>query len=669
MQNNNENQEFLDDIKVKDIKPKKAKKPKEKKSLIGGQALLEGVMMRSGSSMAMAVRDDDGTILIDSKRLKSGKRWYKKVPVIRGIVSFFASLVQSVGTLSKSAEVLLKEDEKQQMQNKKAKKQKVQKLDKNGNPKKSAGMSILMGLSMILGLLIGVGLFFAIPFVAAYFLEAPLEGALGSGGRLILVTALIEGGIRIAIFVGYMALMSVMRDIRRMFAYHGAEHRTISCFEKGMPLTVENVQKCSTRHNRCGTTFMFFVMIIAILVFSLVRWATYALGLRQDDFSGVVWFMIRFGINMAFLPLVAGLSFELLRLLAILPQNWTTWIFRAPGLALQRLSTFVPDDEMAEVALAAFVEVQEMDENIEMSNITFGQFRYKKLREMVDEKLAEVNAEPCETDWIFVEVAGYKRNELDKLNILTHVQYKRIAEIVFKRTGKPFTNKRQQLHFVGPQVEFSPKPLSQAMGYTEFYGEKVLVNSNVLTPRQDTEILVQQAIGAIERKMEKSKTGEVSVLDLCTGSGCIALALSKNTNANIVASDICDKALAVAKKNLENRKLVEVIKSDLLAGLDGRKFDVIVSNPPYIPANDINDLDHEVKNCEPLKALDGGIDGLDFYRRIATDIKNYLNLNGVVLLEVGINQATNVKRLFEKDYKNISIIKDLNGIDRVVVIK
>ena len=644
-------------------------KCKTKRTLIGGQALMEGVMMRSSKNMALAVRDPNGNILIDAKKVKGGNRWYKKVPILRGMAAFVGSLIMSVSTLLKSAEVMMSEDDGKE--------------SATDAKKSSKGMGVLMAFSMILGLALGIGLFFAVPFLISNVIEnhAPHMNEIWR--------QLIEGGIRIVIFVAYLALVAALRDIRRMFGYHGAEHRVISCFEKDLPLTTKNIQSCSTRHNRCGTSFLFFVMVIAIFVFSLVTWGTNAIITNQVGYTwstdlyayrsttlndiienNVLAFLARFGIRMALLPIVAGLSFELLRFLAWLPDNKVTavltWPLRAPGLALQRLTTYIPDDDMVEVARAAFLEVQAMDDNPNLKGLEFGQFRYLSLREYVDEKLAVVNAEICETDWIFVEVTGYKRNELSKLKIITFEQYKRIASIVKERTGKDFVTKPVLKNFCGPMPKFDPKPLWQVIGHTDFYGERVVVTKAVLTPRLDTEILAHEAIKAAEQKMEQSRTGEVSVLDLCAGSGCIALAISKNTNATVTASDICNKALEVARQNLENRDNVEVLQSDLFNNLQGKKFDIIVSNPPYIKSADIDTLAPEVKNSEPHLALDGGNDGLDFYRRIIDDVKNHLNPGGILLLEIGINQAQDVVAVSTKIFKQVDTIKDLQGIDRVV---
>ena len=572
-------------------------------------------MMRSPTSTALAVRGPDGTILVDSKRNTRKKAWYKKVPVIRGVTAFFDSLVSGVKTLVKSAEVIAPEEEK---------------------PGKG-----WIGFAVFLGLALGIGLFFVLPFIINTFAvdRAIKETALSTGTRA-LVQSLIEGLIRIAIFILYLVLTGLMKDIRRTFAYHGAEHRTINCYEKDLPLTVENIQKCSTRHNRCGTTFLFFVMVIAILLFSLVNWLI-ALTPLEGAVSGAAMFFIKLGIRLGLLPLVAGLSYELLRGLAALPDNWFTLIFRAPGLGLQKLSTRKPDDAMAEVALCAFLEVQKLDENPEISQLTFGQFRYADVRAEIETTLAQTNADPAETDWIFCDVTGLKRAELKDIRIVTLKQYKKIKEILSRRkTGEP---------------------LWHILGYCDFYGTRLVVNRNALIPRFETELLCEQAI----KEIQSLKANPVSVLDLCTGSGCIAAVLSNATQATITAADFSEPALTVAANNLENTN-VKIVFSDMFDNLKGETYHVIVCNPPYIKSSDIDGLAEEVKSYEPHEALDGGADGLNFYRKIAQNAPAHLKKGGIVLLEVGFEQAEQVKKLLEKSFTDLSVINDLDGVARIV---
>ena len=594
-----------------------AKKDKQKpcrRTMIGGQALMEGVMMRGARSMAMAVRAPDGSIALETQRL-AGRKWYNKVPVIRGVVSFVASLVTGMRTLMRSAEVSTPDEE---------------------TPGKG-----WMAFAVILGVALAVGLFIILPGVLNDLILGKAVRIDRFVGRktAFLLESLFEGILRILIFVLYLFIVSRMRDIRRTFMYHGAEHRTINCYEKGYEMTVENVQKCSTRHNRCGTTFLFFVMVVSILVFALARWALSYVPLGSKTWADNR--LILTGVRLAMLPLVAGLSFELLRGLAMLPDNAFTNILRAPGLALQRLTTYPPQDEMTEVALKSFLAVLAMDADESIAPVKFGEHAMRDVKSetraaLTAYGLSEREAE-AETDWILCRVLHMRRNELQSVRTVYAGHYKEVQEIVKRRV--------------------QGEPLDYILGESAFFGHTVKVSPAVLLPRMETETLAEKAIEIIGEK-------ECRVLDLCTGSGCVALAIAKATRASVVASDISDAALAVARENLAGQNAT-VVQSDLFASVEGT-FDVIVSNPPYIRRAEIDSLAPEVR-CQPALALDGGEDGLAFYRRIADGYRDKRNDGGVLLLEIGYDQAEDVKRIFGEG--NTQIVKDLDGNDRVAIIK
>ncbi len=568
---------------------------------------MEGVMMQGATSMAMAVRTESGDILTETKRLKP-KRWYSRVPIVRGIVAFVKSLIGGTSVLLKSAEVIYPEED---------------------TPSKGS-----FAVATALGLVLAIALFMLLPSFLADMAEK-LFG-IWSISLGILWKSLIEGVIRIAIFVLYLFIVSRLKDIRRTFMYHGAEHRTINCFERGMELTPENVQKCSTKHNRCGTTFLFFVMVVSILVFSLATWLLSILGWTNIGVFG------RMGVRLLLLPLVAGLSYELLRFLAKLPDNKFTNVLRAPGLALQRLTTYPPEIEMAEVAIASFELVRQMDADQSIQPHKFGEFTMPELKKLVKARLVKANVtEDAEVDWLIAAALRKKRGELASVEKTTLSDYRRVAELVDKRV--------------------KGVPLDYIIKRSDFYGIKLYVDENVLVPRLDTEIVADEVI----KYLNKDNGGEgKSVLDLMTGSGCIARAIVEKTAAAVTASDISDGALGVAKRNLENTR-AEVVKSDGFTGLTGRTFDVIVSNPPYIRRSEIETLQPEVK-CQPHIALDGGEDGLDFYRLIADNAAKYLTSGGALFLEIGYDQREEVTALLGKDFTNIACVEDYGGNDRVI---
>lgn len=233
-------------------------------------------------------------------------------------------------------------------------------------------------------------------------------------------------------------------------------------------------------------------------------------------------------------------------------------------------------------------------------------------------------------------------------------------------TDIPFSNmdlsKKQYNNIIKKiKLRCGHKPITKIFEKAYFCGLEFVVNKHVLSPRVDTEILVEKAVEYIQPQFR--------VLDLCTGSGCVAISIAKSINAYVEGCDISKQALKVAKKNVKKHDVeVYMYQSDMFSNVQG-KFNVIVSNPPYIETEVVKTLEDEVKFHDPNLALDGGSDGLKFYREIASDIKNYLLDDGVLLLEIGYNQGESVSNLFKHIAKDIKIIKDYNNNDRVVIVK
>lgn len=283
------------------------------KSKIGGQALIEGIMMLGPNTGAMACRLPDGSIDVETWEERNGKNapWYKKTPMVRGCVSFVVSMVKGYKYMMKSAEKQMTEEEKKEQE------------------EDSTFLTICTTVGMILGIAIAVGLFMILPKLVVGLIK-PLTSSR-------IIRSLAEGIMRIVIFIAYMALTSLMKDIRRQFEYHGAEHKTIACHEAELPLTVENVRKQTRFHKRCGTSFIFIVLIVSILVMCLVPFT-------------VTW--QRIIASLTLLPVIVGISFECIRL-AGNNDNLFTRILSAPGLAMQRITTREPDDGQIECAIAA----------------------------------------------------------------------------------------------------------------------------------------------------------------------------------------------------------------------------------------------------------------------------------------------------------------------------
>ena len=589
------------------------KDKKVKKTSIGGQAVLEGVMMRGRCGVATAVRDSDGIIRIEAERITppEKKSVFVRLPIIRGIVNFFSSLVTGTKILMRSAEVYGgDDDEPSKFEKWLAKTFKIDVMD------------VVLFFGVALGLVFSIALFFILPTF--------LGGLIGKAAPNMppIVKNLIEGGIRILIFVGYILFTSLLKDIKRTYMYHGAEHKTITCYEKGLDLTVENVKKCRRVHDRCGTTFMFFVMFVSILVYSVFG----AIFPVLNESVG-----LKMLSRIVLLPLIAGLSYELLKLLAktdsplVLP-------LKAPGLLLQMLTTKEPDEQMMEVAIAAFDKVLKMDED---PNEPVCKFvcpeKVSVVTENLKKKFRSSSVDETDAEWIVSIVTGIKRSELGGDSRVKSSHIDKIDELAAER--------------------IKGKPLSYVLGNADFYGYEIKVDERVLIPRPETEELVSEVLKVVKNTDK--------VLDLCTGSGAIALVINKKSGASVTATDISEAALEVAKENFKQfDAAVETRLIDLYGDLS-EKFDIIVSNPPYIKTEEIDTLDKEVKDYEPRIALDGGEDGLDFYRRICEGAKQRLSEHGKLFLEAGYGEAEEIKKMLENDF-NVEIIKDVSGIDRII---
>ena len=585
------------------------KEKAQKRSSIGGQAVIEGVMMRGERSMAIAVRDNDKNIRVETRRLKPLKERNVvfRIPVLRGVCNFAVTMVDGIRTLMRSADVF------GEMEPSKFEKWMSKKL-------KIDVMSIVTFFSLLIGVGLAVGLFIMLPNA--------VPGWFGLSQENSTVYELVVGGVKVLILFLYLLLASCMKDIRRTFQYHGAEHRVISCYEKGMEMTVENAQKCSTLHNRCGTTFMFFVILMSIIV-----------GILLTAFIEVRSTWMRIGLHIAALPVVAGLAYELLKGLAK-TDFWLLYPLKLPGLLLQKISTRKPTDDMVEVSLTAFLTVLEMDRDPSIPEVQFQmQKNFQEIYKEAEKKFADAGIEErADLDWICCAVLKCERGKL-KDKVVTPKQYRKIFEFVDER--------------------IAGKPLQYILSETEFYGYPIKLNPSVLIPRFETELLCDYAMKEIGK--------ESRVLDLCTGSGCIAVTVAKEKGASVTASDVSPAALEVARENATaNGVSIEFVESNLFAGISGT-FDVIVSNPPYIRSGDIAGLERIVRDFEPRLALDGGADGLDFYRAIARDFEKFLKPKGYLFLEVGCDQAKEVAALFAKH--DVKVIKDYSGIERFVRVR
>lgn len=310
---------------------------KTHKTSVGGQALIEGIMMQGPRGAAMAVRTPDGSIDLEYKEVKHIRDKIKPLgwPIIRGFVNFIETMIFGYKCLMESAEKSGFDDLEMEEDN-------MSKLDKwiDAHWGKTA-MTVVSTIASVLGILLAFALFFYLPTISVNFITNHVDFDLSNW------RATLEGIMRIIIFIIYIALVSRMKDIRRTFMYHGAEHKTIFCYEAGLELTVENVRKQSRFHPRCGTSFMFVMIILSVVISSVIS----VLFPQLRDVT-LVWMLVK----VLMLPLVMGLGYEFIKY-AGRHDNVLIRILSAPGLLMQRLTTKEPDDGMIEVGIAAFKAV------------------------------------------------------------------------------------------------------------------------------------------------------------------------------------------------------------------------------------------------------------------------------------------------------------------------
>lgn len=308
----------------------------KKMTSIGGQAIIEGVMMRGPKKIAMAVRKPDGEIIIEEKEAKGIGKW-AKMPILRGVVSFVSSMVTGVQALMFSAKFFDIEDEEDEKKKNSSKKKEKHSKEKSKNENGLSDTALYF--TVFLSLMFSVGLFILLPnFIADLIVPA---------GMTILYN-IVENLVKILLFIVYLVLVSKMEDIQRLFQYHGAEHKSIFCYENGEELTVENVKKHSRFHPRCGTSFLLFVLIISIIFFSFLP--------RAESFAKILNVLINMGVRLLLMPLVAGISYEVIKF-AGKSKNKFVQMLNKPGMWLQRLTTKEPDESQIEVAIASLKAV------------------------------------------------------------------------------------------------------------------------------------------------------------------------------------------------------------------------------------------------------------------------------------------------------------------------
>ncbi len=666
---------------------------------IGGQAIMEGVMMRGPDRVAIAMRLPDQEIYLRTKRLKPVSR-ARKIPVLRGVISFVDSLVTGMGTLMESAEILeqnFPEDEDCQPSSFE------QKLTDRFGEK--AIWNVMLTISVIIAIVFSLGIFVIFPTVGINWLNRWIKSAIALN--------LLEGIFRILLFILYVVLISRMKDIQTLFQYHGSEHKAIHCYENGLDLTPRNAQQFYTLHPRCGTSFLIFVMIISLLLFSFLGWPN-------------VW--LRIGSRILLIPVIAGLSYELLRV-AGRTDNAIVRVLSYPGLMMQKLTTREPSSRQLEVAIVALKAVLVDKDAPLIDGVVDNDARPKTslaTRETSDAAnnagttdsgdfagtaaagAAFTGAANAAVDAEAAETAAGGRTPFPKMNsserkslrydqsdatlgnllkwgksclsmvdnganeatdIMQYVMGYSRSDIILRsdevldRESRAEFEKRIEMRLRGT-------PLQYITGVQEFMGLLFRVNPNVLIPRLDTEVLVEQAIGLLRGMNWENPF----ILDLCTGSGAIGITMAHEfPDAEVTMTDVSEAAISTAMDNAQINRVFprcRFLIGDMFDAVPEKKrFDMILCNPPYIESGVIETLSTEVKDHEPRLALDGGEDGLTFYRILAAEAEKHLAGAAFLVMEIGYNQGGAVRKLLEENgnYTHITVLPDLNKLDRIVI--
>lgn len=540
---------------------------------IGGQALPEGIMMRSRDKISIAKRHKN-RIQEELLYTREPEGHGYRIPFIRGLFllwNFYKNLINSFN---------------------------------KPFVKKKKSETYLYKISIRLNFIAAVFLFLffilLLPtFLASIFIIMTKE---------FIILNIIEACIRTLLFVIYMSLFKLLPEVAVMLKYHGAEHKTIHCWESGEEFTVQNVRKYPRTHQRCGTNYISYTFLVLFAISLFLGWPSIVMRILLRiiilPFAFIIGYEIFYYSDKIQDPFLGKLNTIFSKL-----QYWMT--------------TLEPDDDMIEVGIRA---IRPITGDIRMTG------------QDVIEKFGTVDGY-----LILEDVLGKTRSEL-KLNMpfeLTKEEEEKINEI---------------------SNVYHKKPLQYILGHWNFYGREFNVRENVLIPRFDTENLLETVIGWKEHYDK--------ILDIGTGSGIIALTLALEfPEATVIGVDISEDAFFLAEENrqLLNVKNAEFRLGDLFEPVQGQRFDLICSNPPYINLEDMEKLDWKVKS-EPTLALYGGEDGLDFYRRIIKQASNYLKPEGILAFEIGRDQGKSIELyLQEEGFYNIKLFQDLQGFDRVIL--
>ncbi len=465
----------------------------------------------------------------------------------------------------------------------------------------------------------------------AFFVGLPLATKilLDMAINNVFINSLFNVVLKIVFLLTFFTILRWLPITKNIYQYNSAINKVANSFEDD---SINYSKIAKAKNTRVLNIYNFFIVgLIGLYIF---------VPIFSFDVAAIINVLIKIAVASFWL----GICYEVLYLLQYRYDKCKVARFvSSPIVAISYITSLPYTNEHFDIVINTVEELSLMTKRefiCSNQEKSFRQFYIDVKTELAQNGITDKG----EADYIICEALGINKTKMLMLDTITTSQQNKVNKIVKKRIQ----------HI----------PLNKIVKKQNFYGIDFYINEHVLAPRQDTEILVEKAIQKISQYPTQPK-----VLDMCTGSGIIAVTIAKNTNAKVTAVDISNKALLVANKNAKNNNVnINFIKSDTFKDLKvSNKFDIIISNPPYIPTLDIDKLDQEVRDHDPKIALDGGIDGLKFYRLLADNAPKYLKSGGVIMLEIGYDQKHKVSNILQNNFKDIQVFDDYGGNPRVII--
>lgn len=588
---------------------KKENKKTINKLKIGGMATFSGVLLKSSTKQVVTNQVNDNieadiTITASSKIISA-------IPILRGILGIYTSIKEGIPYIVKSSETI------------------VNSIVKDTKEKITVTKYELIA-SFILSFLIFSIVWITVPMFASLLLPT-------SQYRFILQIL-----IKLAMFGIYIGMIKKISYFNELFEYHGAEHITVNYYEDNveevsniksvLDINIDKVSSYSRFHRRCGSNYIMHLLFLSLIITAIIP--------STDIFFKILVELLTF-------PILMGLAYEMLNLTTLIPKKLNFLL--VPTMYVQNITTKRPSKDKLLIGVLSLLEITN-------EHITVQEF----VKQYIDKYLKDIQINQND----ILRLVSYTLC-IDKNTLFLNMSNKTLSfaeQIKVKKVLERY------------YIDF--EPLQYIIGMQSFYNEEYIVNKDVLIPRADSEILVETAIKYIEKNNFKN------AIDMCTGSGAIGISVSKNSNIEkVVLVDISDRALTIANKNIEKNNASNkccILKSDLFSSFIDKnnennqetaiKYDIILTNPPYIKSEELLKLSNYVQK-EPMLALNGGRSGLDIYERIFKESREILVNGGYIILEIGYDQKQDIINIIDRyeEYDYIECLQDLGLKDRVIV--